>query len=204
MSRKFKVVILLLVLFAVWIFLAPFLAKHLIVEKTLTKADAILVLSGSSVYRERTRKAAEMYRKGAAKKIYLTDDGGRAGWSAEEERNPPFVYLAERELIAHGVAEKDIEILKPEVTGTIWEARLLKEKLAETGDRSVLLVTSAYHTRRTLRTFEGVLGKDYEIGIVASPPGEQTPTPSVWWLTPRGWNYVAGEYVKSFVYWIFY
>jgi uncharacterized SAM-binding protein YcdF (DUF218 family) len=204
MSRTFKVSILLSSLFIIWIVLAPFLAENLIVEKTLGRADAILVLSGSSVYQERTQKAAEVYRSGIAKKVLLTDDGGRAGWSNKEQRNPPFVYLARQELIAQGVAAEDIEILGSKVTGTIYEARILREKVEAEHWKSVLIVTSAYHTRRSLWTFEEVLGKDVQIGIVSSATGEQTPTPNLWWLSPKGWQFVAGEYVKFFVYWIYY
>ncbi|MGI8669918.1 MAG: YdcF family protein [Aridibacter sp.] len=204
MSWKFRTIICFLFLFLAWIFVAPFLARNLIVEKTLERADAILVLSGSSVYKERTQKAAAVYRSGVSKKILLNDDGGRAGWSQTEQRNPPFVYLAQQELIANGVAAADIEILKPDVTGTIWEARILKKKVEKEHWKSVLIVTSAYHTKRSLWIFEEVLGKDVKIGIVASPTGEQTPPPTIWWLSPKGWSYVAGEYVKFAVYWVYY
>ncbi len=204
MSWTFKILVSFLVLFLVWIFLAPFLASNLIVEKPLEKADVILVLSGSSVYKERTQKAAEVYRSGAAQKVLLSDDGGKAGWSQVERRNPSFVYLAQQELIAQGVAAEDIEILDSEVIGTIWEAWNLQKKSEKENLKSVLIVTSAYHTRRALWTFEKVLGKDVKIGIVASPTGEQTPPPGIWWLSTKGWQMVAGEYLKFLAYWVYY
>ncbi len=204
MSRKLKILISLFAFFLLWIVLAPFLATNLIAEKPLEKADAILVLSGSSVYKERTHEAARLYKQGISSKILLSDDGELAGWSKKEERNPPFVYLAERELIAQGVAAGDIEILDEKVSGTIWEARNLQKKAKKENWKTILLVTSAYHTKRTLWTFEKVLGNSYEIGIVSAPPGEDTPPPQTWWLSPNGWNYVAGEYVKSTVYWVYY
>lgn len=204
MSRKFKIIAAVLILFFGWIVFAPFLAGYLIIEKPLKKADAILVLSGSSVFKERTHKAAQIYKSGVAKKILLSDDGVKAGWSQTEQRNPPFVYLAKRELIAQGVAENDIEILPGEVTGTIWEARNLEKKLAKENWKSVLLVTSPYHTKRALWIFEQVCGKNADIGIVSGFVGEQTLPPWIWWLSIRGWKDVAGEYVKIFVYWVYY
>lgn len=204
MSGKFKALVVLILLFAVWIFVAPFLATNLIIEKPLEKADAILVLSGSAVFKERTHKAAEVYKQGVAKKVLLNDDGGYAGWSQKEQRNPPFVYLAQQELISQGVAESDIEILEDQVTGTIWEARNLRKKVEEGKLKSVVLVTSAYHTKRALQTFEEVVGSDVKIGIVSSPTGEQTPPPWTWWLSKKGWQVVAGEYVKFVVYWVYY
>ncbi len=206
-SRFFKVVLIVLLLFGMWLFLAPFLAERLIIEKTLDKADAILVLGGSYTYIERTQKAAELFKKGVAPRIYLTDDGEQAGWSEIEKRNPPYVELARNSLIANGVPPENIEILEPQVTGTIYEARILLEKVKSANLNSVLIVTSAYHTRRAFSTFQRIFAENNqptEIGIVSPPTGEQTPPPFSWWLSANGWNFVAGEYVKSFVYWVYY
>lgn len=196
-----------LVLFLIWLFLAPFLARNLIIEKPLDKADVILVLGGSSTYIERTQKAAELFKKGAAPKIYLTDDGEQAGWSKIEKRNPPYFELARNSLIAQGVPPENIEILEPQVTGTIYEARILSEKAKSANLKSVLIVTSAYHTRRAFSTFQRIFTENNqltELGVVSPPTGEQTPPPFSWWLSANGWNFVAGEYVKSFVYWVYY
>ncbi|HEX8638243.1 MAG TPA: YdcF family protein [Pyrinomonadaceae bacterium] len=207
MSRRLKAAIIILALFIAWIVTAPLLAENLIVEKTLERADAALVLGGSSTYVERTRKAAEIYRAGVVPKILLTDDGERGGWSRIEKRNPPFVELARDSLISGGVPANNIEILKPQVSGTIDEARALLNKSQTEKLDSVLLVTSAYHTRRALRTFEKQFadrGARTELGIVAAPVGEQTPLPNYWWLSRRGWNLVAGEYLKIVGYWAYY
>ena len=206
-SRVFRFLIAALSIFALWIFTAPFMAKRLIVEKPLEKADAIMVMSGSAVFQERTRKAAALYGQGVSNKIFLTDDGTRGGWSRTEQRNVPFVELAKRELIAQGVAAESIEILPGEVTGTDWEAKVLTRKIRESNLNSVLIVTSAYHTRRTLWIFEQILsenGAKTEIGIAHAPTGEQTPPPFSWWLAKSGWQMVAGEYVKSAAYWLYY
>lgn len=206
-SWKFKVLIAFLPAFIIWLFLAPLLARNLIVEKPLEKADAILVLAGAHTYVERTQKAAELFKSGVAPRVYLTDDGEQAGWSRIEQRNPPFVELARKSLIANGVGAENIEILAPPVTGTIYEARILSEKAKAEDLRSLLIVTSAYHTRRAFSTFQRVFAennKDVELGIAAPPPGVQTPPPFRWWLSRFGWQMVAGEYVKSVGYWVYY
>ena len=107
----FKSMIFVLAMLPVWSFLAPFLAERLIVERPLDHADVIFVLAGSGAYVERTRKAALIYKEGVAPKVLLTDDGARAGWSEREQRNPPYVELAKRELVAGNVPEDAIEIL---------------------------------------------------------------------------------------------
>lgn len=204
-SRIFKFLIIFVFLITVWIFLAPILAERLIVEKMLEKADAIVVLGGSSVFIERTQKAAQLFKQGIAPKIVLTNDGTNAGWSKKEWRNPPYVELAKQSLIGQGVPSEAIEILPEQVNGTFDEAELLQKKTVENGWKSVLIVTSAYHTRRALWTFEKVFAEtETEIGIASAPTGQQTPSPFYWWLMPRGWQMVAGEYVKSLYYWFYH
>lgn len=207
MTRSFKLIAAFLLAFLAWILLTPYLAERLIVEKPLEKADAILVLAGSSAYIERTQKAGEIYRQGIAPRIFLTDDGERAGWSRIERRNPAFVELARENLIEQGVPAESIEILEPSATGTIYEAEILRKKVEESDLKSILLVTSAYHTRRALQTFEKIFAEkntDAEIGIESAPIGEKTPKPIAWWLSSRGWSAVGGEYVKSLYYWVYY
>ena len=207
-TRRFKLVIAFFLALLVWIALAPFLAKSLIVEKPLENPDAILVLGGSSTYVERTHKAAELFRQRSAPKIFLTDDGERSGWDRRERRNPSFVELARRELINQGVDESAIEILPGIVRGTQDEAVLTEKTLREKNLKRILLVTSPYHTRRALWTFEEVLRENpeaaLEVGIASPALGQQSPLPGYWWLSRRGWRYVAGEYLKFVYYWMFY
>lgn len=205
MRARTKAVILALILVVVWSTAAPYLAKSLILEKELDKADAIIVLAGSSTYLERTKKAADIFQQGVSRRVILTDDGGFAGWSQEEQRNPPFVYLAKQELVKLGVPAQSIEIVKPAGSGTIYEARYIRSLISQRKWKSVELVTSGYHTRRALFTFQRTIqDKKVKVGIVGASTGDQTPSPFTWWLTPRGWMIVGGEYVKSIVYWIYY
>ena len=207
-SSLFKFSIIALILFAVWIFLASFLANNLIVEKPLENADVIMVLSGSREFIERTHKAAELYNQGVSQKIILTDDGGRAGWSREERTNLKYSELAKRELIKQGVAAENIEILEPQVGGTIYEARLFFSNYVKNYTvKNVLLVTSAYHTNRTIWTFEREMRRNNSsvyFGIEYAPLDDSNPPPQTWWMSISGWRVVAGEYLKTVVYWIFY
>ena len=206
-NRAVKFAAIVLILSFIWILAAPGLASFLIVEKPLENADAIFVMGGSATYIERNQKAAALYQQGLAPKILLTNDGTRGGWNKKAQKNPYFVELARAELVSQDVPENVIETLPGTVAGTDDEAELLVKTAREQNLKSVLLVTSAYHTRRALRTFEKVLADNdlkIEIGIVSAPFGQQTPSPNCWWLSPFGWNLVAGEYVKSFYYWVYY
>ena len=72
-----------------------------------------------------------------------------------------------------------IEVLSPLVSSTHEEAVLLREFAAAHNLRSLLFVTSAYHSRRALWTLRRVFeGSGVEIGLDFVPAGQmQTPGP---------------------------
>jgi uncharacterized SAM-binding protein YcdF (DUF218 family) len=200
-KRVLRPLRLLAPLLAVWFLLAWVAAQALVVRADLPRADAILVLSGSSNYVERARWAARLYVEGRAPLILLTDDGQRGGWSNTEQRNPFFVERAARELNLGGVPAERIEVLPGIVSSTYEEAASLRSLAASRGLRSVLVVTSAYHSRRALWTMRRVLeGSDIRVGIDSPPAGDESPPPATWWIRPRGWQMVAGEYPKIIYY----
>ncbi|HMT06736.1 MAG TPA: YdcF family protein [Pyrinomonadaceae bacterium] len=187
-----------------WLVFAPLLANHLIFQKTIEKPDAIVVLAGSSQYPERCRKAAELYHERQIPVIYLTNDGERSGWSVAEKRNIPYLELERRELIANGVFADSIRVLDGVVKGTDDEAKAMAAEAKAANLRSVLIVTSSYHSRRAYRTFERMFADSgIEIGIEHAPLADDDPSPMWWWLSRRGWQLVGGEYVKSAVYWAY-
>jgi uncharacterized SAM-binding protein YcdF (DUF218 family) len=185
----------------IWFLLAWVAAQALVVRAELPRADALLVLSGSSNYVERARWAARLYREGRAPLILLTDDGQQGGWSQSEQRNPFFVERAAAELKSAGVPADKIEVLPGVVSSTYEEALSLRSFASSRDLRSVLVVTSAYHSRRALWTLRRVLeGSNVEVGMDAPPAGEDSPAPAMWWTSERGWQMVAGEYPKIIFY----
>ena len=167
----------------------------------MIRADALVVLSGSANYIERAHLAAQLFHEGRAPRVILTNDYQPSGWSSAEQRNPLFVERAKIELERAGVPGERIEILPRAVTSTHEEALLLREYAAAHGLSTLLIVTSAYHSRRSLWTFRRVFQEtESSVGLCAVAPGEQTPHPSVWWFYRRGWQMVAGEYVKLIYY----
>jgi uncharacterized SAM-binding protein YcdF (DUF218 family) len=191
-----------LLLALLWPFGAWRGARALVVHAELAHADALVVLAGSSAYVERTHLAAKLYQAGRAPVILLTNDNEPGGWSDAEQRNPLFVERAVAELTAAGVPRAQIEILPPPVASTYDEARALRDYAATQKLRSLLVVTSAYHSRRALWTLRRVFaGSNVELGLEPVAPGtRETPAPAVWWLGLRGWSSVAGEYVKLLYY----
>ncbi|MBA3356873.1 MAG: YdcF family protein [Pyrinomonadaceae bacterium] len=190
---------------AAWCVFAWGAARLLIVHAELPRADVAVVLGGSSAYEERTRWAAQFWSAGRATEIIVTNDGQRGGWSNAEQRNPFFVERAVAELERAGVPRASVVVLSELVTGTHDEAILIRRYVEDRKLRSVLIVTSPYHSRRALWTMRKVFaGSGVKIGLVTPPPGQQTPAPTTWWLHVRGWSTVAGEYVKLVYYWRFH
>jgi uncharacterized SAM-binding protein YcdF (DUF218 family) len=186
---------------AAWSLLAWGAAHALIVRAELEHADALAVLSGSSAYVERTDAAAQLWREGRAPLVLLTNDPMLSGWIEAERRNPSFVVLATEELRRAGVAADRIEVLPQSVSSTYEEAVALRDYARARGLRSILVVTSSYHSRRALWTLRRVFqGSGIEVGLYAVAPGRQMPAPATWWWHPFGWQVVALEYVKLIYY----
>jgi len=196
--RRGRVVLLL---FLAWSMLAWGAARTLVVRSQLPHADALVVLAGSSTYIERTRRAAQLFAEGVAAKIVLTNDNLPSGWSAAQERNPLFVERAADELKRQGVPADKIEIVPGAVSSTYDEIMRVREYSVAHGLRSILVVTSAYHSRRAWWTLRHVFrGSGVAIGMETAAPGEQSPGPATWWWHKVGWEMVPGEYVKMVYY----
>jgi uncharacterized SAM-binding protein YcdF (DUF218 family) len=201
--RNLLAVVLCLVL--LWPLVTWVGAQLLIVKSDLATADAIVVMSGSSTYLERADWAARLYREGRAPVVILTNDSLISGWDRKEERNPYFYELAARELQKRGVPESKIQVVSDIALGTYEESLGVRDYASAHQLKRLLVVTSAYHTRRTLWSLRHACeGSGIEIGIDSPPPGWQTPAPSRWWWRRWGWKVVAGEYVKLVYYWMRY
>jgi uncharacterized SAM-binding protein YcdF (DUF218 family) len=195
---------------AVFLFaLAPVIAwaaaELLIVKADLPAADAIVIFSGSSTYLERADWAAKLFREGRAPLIVLTNDGLISGWDRREERNPYFYELASRRLQQQGVPADRIQLADGRALGTYEESVLIRDHATSHHLKKLLIVTSGYHSRRALWSMlRACEGSGIQVGIDATPPGSQTPSPWRWWSRRWGWKVVAGEYVKMAYYWTHY
>jgi len=199
--RRLVLLIALLTAVVVWPIIAWIGARLLIVKTDLASADAIVVMSGSATYRERAACAAKLYREGRAPIVILTNDSLKSGWDNKEQRNPYFYELAARELQQQGVPASKIQVVSGIALGTYEESLGIRDYASAHQLKRLLIVTSAYHTRRTLWSLRHACdGSGIEIGIDSPAPGWQTPAPSRWWWRRWGWKVVAGEYVKLIYY----
>jgi len=143
------------------------------VPTEVTEADAIVVLSGIVINPpgdndilewsdavDRFEGGIALYKAGKAP--YLIFTGGRVPW--QSTKRPEGEMLAEW-AVAHGVPEGNI-LLTGEAVNTAGEAeavaKLLTQKDME--ESTVLLVTSAFHMRRSQLLFEGA-----GLGVIPYP-----------------------------------
>ncbi len=147
--------------------------------KDLQTYDAGIVLSGMLSYdsefdriqfhrgADRLFQAIELYKKGAIKKIFFVGGSGSIEFAAMKEGR--FVH---RYLLTLGIPEEDIWI-ENESRNTRENAlnarALLEEKNFQEGN--FLLITSAFHMRRSLACFEksGIKVTPYSVDRRAGP-----------------------------------
>ncbi len=192
---------------ALWIFTAPFLADNLIAERSIEKADVILILSGAADHAQRAEGGSFEFHARKAPMIWITDDGQRGGWDDVEKGNPFFVERMHAALVKAGVPESAIERLPGGVSGTNGEADLAVKTALQRKYQSILIVTSDYHSRRALWTFDQASeanGANLQVGLIRAPSAGTYPDRYTWWLSPRGWSTVGAEYVKFGYYWLYY
>jgi uncharacterized SAM-binding protein YcdF (DUF218 family) len=142
----------------------PVLEDYLVVDKTLPHADALVVMAGEEPIR--LPAAARLYKEGKAPKILLTNDGIFSSWSEERQRNLYQVEWAEDNLLKMQVPENAIVKLPYSSSGSIHDALNTRKFALDKGLKSIIIVTSDYHTGRSLWAFERVFqGYHVEIGV---------------------------------------
>jgi len=185
----------------IWPLIAWAGARLLITESPIENADAIVVLGGSANYKERARAAARLLQEGRSPRVLVTNDNMRGPWSSAQQRNPFFYERSLEEIKNAGVSTTSVELLPQPVANTHEEAELVRQYAEEHQLHSVLIVTSAYHSRRALWVFSRVFRDTaIRIGLINVRPGDESPRPATWWLSLRGWRLVPTEYVKMVYY----
>lgn len=189
----------LLVVLAVIAVLVPTglraLGSWLVFEEVPAKADAAVVLSGPQ-YVARLARAADLYGKGVVSKVVI--NGGRLGaddeWIRSKGYLPPCPWdINTREILAVlGVSQVDVvSIHAPNAFDTRSEAAEVATTLVKDGFRSIVVTTSAYHTRRAAGIWRSDHGETLAIGVAAAQRDGYDP--DSWWTSPKMIRAVMGE-----------
>jgi uncharacterized SAM-binding protein YcdF (DUF218 family) len=177
------------------------LADFLVVSNPLQKAQFIFVLNGD--YNSRPFVAARLYREGYSPQIAIaisrSDPGEAIGLRGSD------TYISIGLMEALGVPADRILILPfpGGVTSTYDEARALRSYLNAHPRQQILLVTSAFHTRRA----RWIIAKELEplpVHLEVDPAPYLGFDQTDWWTTRTGWLDLGDEYIKLLYYLIRY
>jgi uncharacterized SAM-binding protein YcdF (DUF218 family) len=148
-----------------------FAGESWIIEDKLERADAIIVLSDDNFYADRATRAAQVYRQGLAPLVVASGRKLRPYSGIAE--------LMEHDLVERGVPKDKILRAAHEGDTTREEAQALAQVAAQRKWRSLIVVTSNYHTRRARYIFEHVFPAGTIIRVTGARDGDFDP--DSWW-----------------------
>lgn len=177
----------------------------------MQKADAIVVLSGmigpiqgsqGLIYEwgdpDRFFGGIELIKAGVAPKIIFT--GGKLPWQSKETK--PEGEILSQHATDWGIPASQIFITK-DVQNTKDESVAVKEVLANSNLRKIILVTSAFHMPRSKRLFENegievqTYPVDYKLGVSELTPMSFLPSADAFSNFQFAWRELIGRLYYS-------
>ncbi len=181
----------LLALFAGYAFHRPLLTAlggMLVEDDPLQKCDAAVVLSGEPGDGLRTRAAVKLYKEGWVRKIVLSGARGSFNHHESDFSQPLAISL--------GVPRDDTIAVPHSALSTLEEVQTLAPQIEQKGLRSIIVVTSNYHTRRAARYFRRVSRGRLEVRAAAAT--DNWFFVDSWWHTREGLKTFFYEFTKQF------
>jgi len=148
-----------------------FAAESWVVDEPASRADAIIVLGDDNFYADRATRAAELSRQQVAPLVVASGRRLRP--------NAGIAELIEHDLIERGVPKEKIVRFPHDADGTREEAESLAKLATDRRWKSVIVVTSNYHTRRTRYIFEHVFPSGIPVTVASARDGDFDP--ERWW-----------------------
>ena len=176
---------LLLLLGGIYLARHPLLryaGESLVVEDPLEKSDAIIILSDDNFYADRATRAAELFRQNLAPIVVASGIRLRPNASIAE--------LMTHDLIERGVPKEKILPFPQDADNTREEAEALAKLAQQKKWKSVIVVTSNYHTRRARYIFRKIFADIATVRVASARDGD---------FDPAHW-YEHRKSVKRFVH----
>jgi uncharacterized SAM-binding protein YcdF (DUF218 family) len=166
-----------------------FVAESWVVEDPIEHSDALIVLSDDNFFADRATRAAELFREGKAPLIV-----------ASGRRLRPMAGIAElmeHDLIERGVPKEKILRLVHDDDNTREEAESLAKFVASRKWKSVIVVTSNYHTRRARYIFRHVFPQNVDVRVASARDGDFDP--ERWWEKRKSIKLLTREFAGMVV-----
>jgi uncharacterized SAM-binding protein YcdF (DUF218 family) len=178
--------------------LLRYAASILIVDSQPQPSDAILLLSGGEP--GRAWGAADLYKKKLAPYVLVTREPIRE--DIQELRIagvevPTSLDFNLRILRSLGVPQEKIVQVQPYVEDTFDELTRVRELCEQRNWKSLLIVTSNYHTRRVQMTARYIMGSAIKVIVIPSSHGGMKVD---WWKTRYDVRTFVVEFQKLVAY----
>ncbi|MFH1120045.1 MAG: YdcF family protein [Bacteroidota bacterium] len=188
------IIILMLFLFTL-IFRSA--GSFLVREDTLYKADAAIILMGSIT--DRVLQAADLYHEGYFDKLILVEEnmGQVEALVIRGARLISNTAQCRQAAVDLGIPDSCITVLPGRATSTQIEALITREYLSGHPEiKSLLIISSASHTRRAGMIFKKVMNKGHATDILTSPSIYSSFRAQKWWRYRESRQDVVYEYIK--------
>jgi len=200
---KWMLFIAVFVYVALSYFHAPILTqvgKYLVVQHPVERSDLIVCLAGADV--ERALAGGDLFARGLAPKIFISRESLPDGLETLRQRGIDYPESIDRVMmILKGLGVPESALIRNDrpMESTFHEADAAAALVREKKYRSLILITSPTHSRRTWLTFRKAL-PDKEVRIAVLPTPYSQFRAEDWWKTRRYLREVILEYQKLIYY----
>ncbi len=167
-------------------------AEMLVKKDEMKPADVIVILAGEQ--EERLLHGIRLFREDWSGKDRIIMAGGPLVWKYT------WAALMKEQAVSLGIPGNKI-LLADKSRTTEEDALYTREILRENGYKSLILVTSPYHSKRAALIFRRVLGSEYK--IISAPAEESWFEIDEWWKRRRDRSIVLSEFSKYLWLWLF-
>ena len=179
------------------------LGESLVLDEKPVPSDAIVVLNSGVEYYPRLIEAAELFKKGFARKIVINGNRKTDVLRGLEDKGfkncCPWYENSLRILSLFGIpSDKVVCISAEDAYDTMSEAEAVGRELSRQGFKRIIITTSKYHTRRAHFIWTKMFGDKLSICSVSAKTDPYDP--KGWWKEGRQIRWVLAEYGA----WIFY
>lgn len=177
------------------------IGHFLVFEQTPQKSDVIVVLNGRDT--ERSLAAVDLYNRGYSKLVVMARRSKQPGsdefWKRVGKDWNSKIFF-QRAIEAMGISEHSFKLIGNGVTSTYDEAKVTKRFVKGNGYKSILLVTSKWHSKRAYLTFRSVFKGHDEVEIIPHASKYDSFDPDAWWKNENDAESVFREYARLIYY----
>ncbi|HDZ42113.1 MAG TPA: YdcF family protein [Bacteroidetes bacterium] len=170
----------------------------LVKDDMVVNGDAIIVLMGNIP--DRVLETVDIYEKGYGNKVLVVEENMGA-YKELRERGADIISNTRQFCMAAfdlGISPDDIVILPGQATSTQMESTIIRDYLkAKPHIDTLLLVSSASHTRRAAMIFKSAFNKaKMPVTVVSCPSQYSGFNAAGWWKNREDIQKVLLEYLK--------